>query len=207
HGCIRMSHKHAEQMFNDAEMGTLVLVHYSGKHARTVGFAPKGYKGKEYTETEQKRMLADNLLNVLNGNYFTAEREFFVVDPKIIPMSGIYVGYDKKLPKIQKMPTASYYFKMNPDVLKMRHNYETYWEEKDAEGDFQLTAAGTVNEEAKQLSVSSDEELIKKYFHNPIGILPYYPPSKPRTSTNYVSTSNDSGDDGSSNSGSDEGSE
>lgn len=207
HGCIRMSHKDAEQMFNDAEMGTLVLVHYSGKYARTVGFAPKGYKGREYTQEEQKRMLAENLLNVLNGNYFTAKREFFVVDPKVIPMSGIYVGYDKKLPKIQKMPTATYYFKMNPDKLKMRQNYETYWEEKDAEGDFHLVAAGNKNEEAQQLSVSSDEELVKKYFHNPIGILPYFPPSKPRTNTTYISTSNNSGNDGSSDSGSDEGGE
>jgi hypothetical protein len=205
HGCIRMSHKDAEQMYRDAEMGTLVLVHYSGKHARTVGFAPKGYKGREYTQEEQKRMLAENLLNVLNGNYFTAEREFFVVDPKVIPMSGIYVGYDKKLPKVQKMPVASYYFKMNPDVLKMRDNYETYWEEKDAEGDFQLVAASNTSE-GNQLSVSSDDELVKKYFHNPIGILPYYPPSKPKTNTTYVS-SNSSDDGSSSDSGSDEGSE
>ena len=188
HGCIRMSHKDAEQMFEDAEMGTLVLVHYGGKHARTVGFAPKGFKGKEYTIEEQKKMLAENLFNVLNGNYYVADREYFVVNPKAIPMSGIYVAYDKKLPKSQKMPARLYYFKSDADKLVMRNEYEKIADELTAESEYKLVAASNKKKENTDLTYSSDEELVKKFFHNPIGILPYYPPSKPRTTT-YISTS------------------
>lgn len=191
HGCIRMKHKDAEQMYNDAEMGTLVLVHY-GKFARTVGFAPKGYKNNvEYTNEEQKKMLAQNLLNVLNGNYYNTEREFFVVDPKVIPMSGIYVGYDKKLPKTQKMPSRLYMFVIPPDVLKMRNNYDNYWDEKQADSDFKLVSNIKKEKESSELTIASEEELVKKYFNNPIGILPYYPPTKRTSSVNY-STSNTS---------------
>lgn len=186
HGCIRMSHSDAEQMFNDAEMGTLVLVHYD-KYARTVGFAPKGFKGKEYTKEEEKKMLAQNLFNVLNGNYYVAERDFFVVDPKVIPVSGVYVGYDKKLPKTQKMPARLYYYETNPDKLAMKHQYENIAEEVTAESEFKLVSAGNNKKKDSDLTYSSDEELVKKFFSNPIGILPYFPPS-PKKTTSYISS-------------------
>ena len=198
HGCIRMSHDDARQMYKDAEMGTLVLVHYDGKYARTVGFAPKGFKnGKEYTKEEQKKMLAENLYNVLNGNYYVAEREYFVVDPKVIPVTGVYDGYDKKLPKTQKMPARLYYFKSDGDKLVLRSDFETIGDETTAESEFKLVAASD-KDKANDLTYSSDEDLVKKYFSNPIGILPYFPPTPKRTT--YISTSSssesNSGDDG-----------
>lgn len=202
HGCIRMSHKDAEQMFNDAEMGTLVLVHYGGKHARTVGFAPKGFKGKEYTIEEQKKMLAENLFNVLNGNYYVADREYFVVNPKAIPMSGIYVAYDKKLPKSQKMPARLYYYKSDSDKLTMKNHYDHLGDETTAESEFKLVAASNKKKENTDLTYSSDEELVKKFFHNPIGILPYYPPTPKKSS--YVSTTSSSDNSSSSDEGSEE---
>lgn len=187
HGCIRMKHEDAKQMYMDAEMGTLVLVHF-GKYARTIGFAPKGFKNKkDYSKEEQKKLLAEDLFNVLNGNYYVADREYFVVDPKVIPVNGVYVGYDRKLPKSQKMPARLYYFKMDSDKLKMKDNYEVIGDEVTAENDYKLVSASNKNKK-NDLVYSSDEELVKKFFNNPIGILPYFPPTPKRTTT-YISTS------------------
>ena len=83
-------------------------------------------------------------------------------------------------------------FVIPPDVLKMRNNYDNYWDEKQADTDFKLVSNIKKEKESSELTISSDEELVKKYFNNPIGILPYYPPTKKTTSVNYSSSNNTS---------------
>ena len=75
HGCIRMKHDDAETLFRDSPMGTLVLA-TNGYSARTIAFAPENFENpREYTKDEYKAMLALNLYNLLNGKYYTEERE------------------------------------------------------------------------------------------------------------------------------------
>ncbi|HEX2788038.1 MAG TPA: L,D-transpeptidase [Ignavibacteria bacterium] len=187
HGCIRMRHEDARQLYKDAEMGTLVIAHNGDISKRTVGFAPKGYKQeKEYTKEEYKEMLAKNLYNVLHGNYFTEEREFFVVDPKAIPPWGVYNGYDAELPKRQKSPQHIYNFKQESDRMagdNVSVSEENIYDSETAMSEFNLDEAVINENEVKNLKspvvdVTSKETLIKKYYHNPIGILPYYGPKK-----------------------------
>lgn len=186
HGCIRMRHEDARQLYKDAEMGTLVIAH-SGESKRTVGFAPKDFKQeREYSKDEYKEMLAKNLYNVLNGNYFTEEREYFVIDPKVIPAWGIYNGYDERLPVRQKSPQHIYSFRSSNDRLSAGNVEITEEEIYDSENgmtEFNLNEAVVTENELKNsknsiTDVSSKEGLIKKYYHNPIGILPYYGPKK-----------------------------
>jgi hypothetical protein len=42
-------------------------------------------------------MLANNLYNILNGRYYL-EDEKFIIDPKVIPVSGLH-SYDARFPK------------------------------------------------------------------------------------------------------------
>lgn len=186
HGCIRMRHEDARQLYKDSEMGTLVIAH-SGESKRTVGFAPKGYKqAKEYTKDEYKEMLAKNLYNVLNGNYFIEERDFFVVDPKSIPAWGVYNGYDAVLPKRQKSPQHIYSFKQSNDRMgagETSITEEQIYDEENGINEFNLKEAILSENDLKNsknsiVDVTSKEGLIKKYYHNPIGILPYYGPKK-----------------------------
>ncbi|MBK7253404.1 MAG: hypothetical protein IPI04_05670 [Ignavibacteria bacterium] len=44
-------------------------------------------------------MLANNLYNILNGRYYLEEREKFIIDPKVIPVSGVYTSYDVQILK------------------------------------------------------------------------------------------------------------
>lgn len=185
HGCIRMSHADAKQLYKDAEMGTLVIAH-TGNSKRTVAFAPKGYKQeKQYTKDEYKEMLAKNLYNVLNGNYFIEEREFFVVDPKSIPAWGVYNGYDAVLPERQKSPHHIYSFRQSNDRMangEVTVKEEEIYNEETGVNEFNLKEAladeSSKNSKNFVSDVTSKEALIKKYYHNPIGILPYYGPKK-----------------------------
>lgn len=176
HGCIRMRHDDVRKVFKESPLGTLVLAH-NGKTARTVGFAPPDFKNEDsLSKDEEKLQLAENLLNILEGNYFITERQFFVVNPKTIPVSGVYIGYDAKLPEKQKIKKSLYYFKNQDDRFTGFANYEILDSAKSAE-----FLAGMISEEKLVKEKRSDNEfssadLIKKYFHNPIGILPYFPP-------------------------------
>ncbi|MBN1633461.1 MAG: L,D-transpeptidase [Ignavibacteria bacterium] len=183
HGCIRMRHEDVKKLFNDSPLGTLVLAH-NGYTARTVGFAPKDYIPEhEFSKDEYKLMLAKNLYNILNGNYYTKERYYVVIDPKVVPSSGIYISYKNKIPERQNLPKSYYTVRfINNDRLIDRTDYLS----KSGNLDRQVTFIGDTKIIEKELNNDepeapseieyTDEELINKYFKNPIGILPYYGP-------------------------------
>lgn len=182
HGCIRMRHEDVKKVFKDCPLGTIVLAH-RGYTARTVGFAPKEYVNPvDYTKDEFKKMLAENLANILDGEYYTKDRKFFVVDPKVIPVSGVYISYDKKIPEKQKLSKSIYYFRNNTDWLSMREYIPVINTDKNENELEELINELVVEEKDVKKSMPddllSDAELIKKFFHNPIGILPYFPPNK-----------------------------
>ena len=175
HGCIRMRHDDVKKVFRECPLGTLVLAH-RGFSARVIGFAPKDYENTvEVSKDEAKYILAENLLNILEGNYFVTERKFFVVDPKYIPVSGVYIGYDRKLPEKQKIQKSLYMFTNNNDVVNNVKSGEILDSVKTAE----YTSDIVVNEEeVKDITERelSSSEIVKKFFNNPIGVLPYFPP-------------------------------
>lgn len=180
HGCIRMRHEDAKKIFNDSPMGTIVLAH-NGYTARTVGFAPKDYvPPQEYSKEEFKLMLSRNLYNILNGNYYTKERYYVVIDPKFVPSSGIYISYNHKIPERQNLPKTIYTIRyLNNDKLNDKSYY--YIAATKVTGDTSIIDENILNDENLTVEYTvpdfSDEDLIKKYFRNPIGILPYYGPN------------------------------
>lgn len=175
HGCIRMRHDDVRKVFKDSPLGTLVLAH-NGKTARTVGFAPEEFTSADsLSKDEEKLLIAENLQNVLEGKYFISDRKFFIVNPKTIPVSGIYIGYDAKLPDKQKTLKSVYYFKNQEDRLTIISG-EILDSAKSAEYLVGMNFDDYVINERNSDQDLSSAELIKKYFHNPIGILPYFPP-------------------------------
>jgi hypothetical protein len=189
HGCIRMRHDHVKKLFSDCPVGTIVLAHNGGKTARTVGFAPKDYdvNSQNFTPDEYKKMLAENLYNVLTGRYYVSDRQYFVVDPAVIPKQGIYIGYDREIPKKQQMPRPELIIanavsdKLNESVLafsdiEIMNNSITI----DNETELVSNEGNEKKSDKKKISgvQSAPDEIVKKYFNNPIGILPYYPPVK-----------------------------
>jgi hypothetical protein len=182
HGCIRMRHEDVKKLFKECPLGTIVLAH-RGYTARTIGFAPKDFVNKEeYSKDEFKKMLAENLANILDGNFYTKERKYFVIDPKIIPVSGIYISYDRKIPEKQKLNRNVYVFKNKSDVVALKENNEIIKNEENTDEILGLLNDILINEKDLKKNISTnyltDAELIKKFFHNPIGILPYFPPDK-----------------------------
>ncbi len=176
HGCIRMRHEDVKKVFKDSPLGTLVLAH-NGKTARTVGFAPEGFTNTDsLSKDEEKYMIAENLQSVLEGNYFISDRKFFVINPKIIPVSGIYIGYDAKLPEKQKIRKSLYYFRNADDRMLKIQTAEILDSAKSAEYLAGMNLDFTPADGKKNTTELSSAEVIKKYFHNPIGILPYFPP-------------------------------
>ncbi|MCB0727007.1 MAG: L,D-transpeptidase [Ignavibacteriae bacterium] len=182
HGCIRMKHEDAKKLFADCPKGTLVLAlkNYS---ARTVAFAPQGFKNeREYTKDEYKVMLASNLYNLLNGKYYTEERARFIIDPKVIPVSGVYISYDKEIPEKQILPRSYLKFYEKRDDLYTAVSYDdivlTDNDEyiklvsEDEEGNLHFS-----NEDSGK-DIYSSADLVKKYFYNPIGVLPYFGPKR-----------------------------
>jgi hypothetical protein len=181
HGCIRMRHEDVKKVFGDSPLGTLVLAH-RGYTARTVSFAPDGYENpEEMTKDEMKYYLAENLYNILEGNYYMKERKYFVINPKIIPVSGVYLSYDKNIPAKQNFPKSNYMFLNINDRTLMFRAGEILDSVKSSE--FTSADKNIINDDAvvnKSNTVHdlSSAEIIKQYFHNPIGILPYFPPNK-----------------------------
>ncbi len=176
HGCIRMRHEDVKKVFKECPIGTLVLAH-RGYTARVVGFAPENYEPKDsLSKDEEKYLLASNLYNILEGNYFVTERKFFVVNPKTIPVSGVYMGYDAKLPEKQKTKKSVYYFQNINDVTGAYKIGDILDSAKSAEYliDFYVDIDEIKGDTpARDLSSA---EIVKKYFSNPIGVLPYFPP-------------------------------
>lgn len=178
HGCIRMKHEDAKKLFKDSDKGTLVLAS-NGVSARTVAFAPQGFENaREYTRDEYKNMLASNLFNLINKRYYLEKREKFIVDPKVIPVSGVYIGYDIQLPKKQIVPRSYVTFSEKKDRVTVNSDIELLENENSEElikfvnGEFE-SSDEKLNEKPV---IKSTDDLIKKYFHNPIGIMPYFGP-------------------------------
>lgn len=180
HGCIRMKHEDAKKLFGDCPIGTLVLA-TKGYSGRTIAFAPEDFKNtKEYTKDEYKRMLAENLYNLVSGRYYIEERERFVVDPKIIPVSGVYTSYDFQIPDKQIIPRSYVAFYERPDKVNFQKKQEILEEEKSEEF-IQLVGnepANLQDQVSNKLMVNSTDDMVKKYFNNPIGVLPYFGPKR-----------------------------
>jgi len=171
-----MRHDDVRKVFKESPLGTLVLAH-RGSTARIIGFAPEGYKNpEELSKDEEKYLIAENLYNVLEGNYYISERKYFVVNPKTIPVSGIYIGYDAKLPEKQKTQKSLYVFLNNNDRTSLIKIGEILDSLKSAEYMADMIYDEDVITQKEFVHDMSSAEIIKKYFHNPIGILPYFPP-------------------------------
>jgi hypothetical protein len=181
-----MRHQDAQKLFNECPIGTLVLAH-KGHSSRYVGFAPEGYKNEqEYSKEDYKTLLAANLYNILEGKYYVNERKYFVINPEIIPRSGVYIAYDKQIPQKQLLPKGTYKFALRSDKL----NYENlnYHFEIDVKKGLETESGNEIMVSDKDKSENSNssnidinlpipkDELVKKFFNNPIGVLPYFPP-------------------------------
>ncbi len=178
HGCIRMKHADAEKIFKECPVGTLVIG-TKGYSARVVSFAPEGFKNeREYTKEEYKRMLALNLYNLLEGKYYVEDRYRFIVDPKVIPVSGVYNSYDVKLPDKQLVPRSYISFSEPLDIASVKSNQDIL-PEINSEELVKLIGFEESSAEANDRNtVTSTDDLVKKYFNNPIGVLPYFGPKK-----------------------------
>lgn len=179
HGCIRMKHEDAKQLFIDSPLGTLVLAS-KGKSARTIAFAQQEFKNeRDYEKDEFKFMLANNLYNIANGRYFLEDKTRFIINPKVIPVSGIYTGYDLELPDRQILPRSfTAYYSLNDRLyVKSFHNNLLVNESNEMIELISEDSVINIQDENKKM-VSSSNDLIKKYFNNPIGVLPYFGPKR-----------------------------
>jgi len=176
HGCIRMKHDDVKKLFKECPLGTLVLAS-KGYTARTVAFAPEGFVNKkEYSKDDYKLMLAENLYNIINGKYYMQEREMFVVNPKVIPVSGVYTSYDVKIPQKQIIPRTHLTVTELKDNLNIIESKSILQTEDTEIIEDEIVEVGS--EEVKNPEVDSSKDLIKKYFNNPIGVLPYFGPKR-----------------------------
>ena len=114
------------------------------------------------------------------------ERKYFVINPEIIPRSGVYIAYDKQIPQKQLLPKGTYKFALRSDKLNNeRHDYHF---EIDVKTNLETESGKEVMVSNNDKSVNSNfnnietdiplpnDELVKKFFNNPIGVLPYFPP-------------------------------
>ncbi len=175
HGCIRMRTPEAKQLFNECEVGTLVLVH-RGETARKVSFAPYGFKNeKEYSKDEYMNLMAYNLNSIYEGKYFINPPKRFVIDPAIIPRIGYNIGNTENIPVKQQIPVVIVKYSEKPDVsaIPVLKPLAEKLNEELAENFAIVDEPETENKE-----IETNPELVKKLVYNPIGILPYFPPNK-----------------------------
>jgi len=173
HGCIRMRSADAKALFNECQVGTLVLAH-RGKTARVVAFAPPGFKNeREYTKDDMNKMLAYNLNSIYEGKYFINPPKRFIIDPSIIPRIGINVGNSDDIPEKQLIPFVLNRFEHEKDWLNAVFSNMTEPLDPDIAARF-----GFEEDTLASSDIDVNTELVKKYVHNPIGILPYFPPNR-----------------------------
>ncbi len=170
HGCIRMRHDHVKKLFEECPMGTIVLAHNGGKTARTVAFAPKDYdvKSQSFTPDEYKKMLAENLYNILAGKYYVSNRQYFVIDPAVIPKQGVYIGYDREIPKKQEMPRPKLVITYAADKLNESipsHENIAMLDVPLKDNETELVSNESAGKK-KNLTASAPDEMVKKYFNN-----------------------------------------
>ncbi len=178
HGCIRMRNEDVKILFGQCKIGTLVLSH-KGNTNRVVAFAPEGFKNEaEYTKEDYMNMLAYNLGTIMEGKYFINPPKRFILDGTVIPSSGINIKSTEKIPEKQILPYAVVKIEMKTDFL---NNYRfgilnRIKEPENLADKYGFTANDSLNTGNVQLTVAPEK--IKKYVHNPIGILPYFPPDR-----------------------------
>lgn len=180
HGCIRMRNEDVKVLFGQCEIGTLVLSH-RGKSARIVAFAPKDFKNDlQYTKDDYLNMLAYNMGAIMEGKYFENPRKRFILDGTVIPKSGVNVISTDDIPEKQALPFAVYRVKNDPDVLVYDERLAVPSEINSSVAAGFMNFSGEVNPQMPTASadIPSNPDMVKKYVHNPIGILPYFPPNR-----------------------------
>jgi hypothetical protein len=177
HGCVRMRNEDVRELFKVCKIGTLVLAH-KGKSARVVAFAPENFSDTvEYTKEECLNILAYNLASIMEGKYFINRPKRFVIDGKIIPKIGINIGSTDNLPERQIYPYAVHRSEITSDKLNAANKFAVNEVENTYENSavFRDLNIDTVN---SRLYIAVTQDMIKKYVHNPLGILPYFPPDR-----------------------------
>lgn len=175
HGCIRMRNEDVKILFKEADIGTLVLVH-RGATTRTIAFAPAGFKNDgEYTKDDYVNMLAYNLGNILEGNYFIYPPKRFILDGNIVPRSGVNVRSVDEIPDKQQLPVYFNRYDASRDRL-LDSRFMKKGEVKETLIAENMDISETKDKGDNDFGVSS--ETIKKYVYNPAGVLPYFPPNK-----------------------------
>ncbi len=178
HGCIRMRTADAKVLFNECEIGTLVLSH-RGLSARVVAFAPEGFKNdREYSKDEYMEMLAYNLNSIYEGKYFVNSPKRFIIDASIIPRNGYNVGTTDDISANQYLPLVIEQIGLMSDKLeagKFRtHSITENLDEEIAE----KISFEEGDENHSSLGLDVTQEQIDKLVYNRVGILPYFPPDE-----------------------------
>jgi len=175
HGCVRMRNEDVKVVFRQCKIGTLVLAH-KGHTNRVVAFAPDGFKNDaEYTKDDYMNMLAYNMGSIMEGKYFINPPKRFIIDGTVIPKSGVNVLSTEEVPVKQMLPFAVAKFYMKTDFLNNRYaSAENIIESVNLTENFGVAPGDSLVNESSPIAVAP--EMIKKYVHNPLGILPYFPP-------------------------------
>jgi len=174
-----MRNEDVKVLFKQCDIGTLVLSH-KGYSARTVAFAPEGFLNNPgFTKDDYMKIMAYNLGSILEGKYFINPPKRIVIDGTTIPKSGITVASTNLIPEKQLLPFSV----AEPRVISDRIESIPYNREivsKEFENEFasnlEFSETGDSLPDASSLEI--DPEKIKKYSHNPLGILPYFGPKK-----------------------------
>ena len=178
HGCIRMRAEDVKTLFHECDIGTIVIAH-RGKTARTVAFAPRGFRNdREYTKDEYMNMLAYNLNSVYEGKYFINPPKRFIIDPAIIPRIGYNVGNSDDIPQEQQVPYVINHFDMSTDKIGLSFAKLSVMKESldsDIAVNFEFSDDDAVQNND---GIDVSKELVNKLAYNAIGILPYFPPDK-----------------------------
>ncbi len=178
HGCIRMRNEDVKVLFGQSKIGTLVLSH-KGKSSRVVAFAPADFKNDaQYTKEDYNNMMAYNMSSIMEGKYFINPPKRFIMDGTIIPRSGINVSSTDNIPEKQMLPFAVFSVRLSPDKLNFDNEAAEVkdFSSSSAAGLFEFSGSDTLSTASVDLPVNP--EMVKKYVHNPLGILPYFPPNR-----------------------------
>lgn len=178
HGCVRMRNEDVKALFKQCSIGTLVLAH-KGHTNRIVAFTPADFKNDaEYTKDDYLNMLAYNLGSIMEGRYFLNPPKKFILDGTVIPKSGVNILSKEEIPEKQILPFFIPVIQNIPDRLK-KENIYTEADIKSAENlseNFGVSDEDSLPKGNFQIAVGP--EMVKKYVHNPLGILPYFPPNR-----------------------------
>jgi len=114
----------------------------------------------------------------MEGKYFITPPKRFILDGTIIPKSGVNVLSTTDIPEKQMLPFAVARFETGSDLLEdSRFVYASDIREPgEMTENFGIAQGDSISTGSVQFAVGP--EMIKKYVHNPLGILPYFPPNR-----------------------------